>query len=669
MEDNQYTNKLDRSRKLIEELKEKFELENQKMYEYKKEIYRSKDFLVSKIYTYFGPNYYLDRQSIVFNIFIAPVGDTVEFYREKIQEIFPEIQNTETPFLIDLFAEVLVLVLKMEIDLFINKYSISKDNDDYVVAVEFLDEDITEEAIYMVSEWFRAISNDEDYDFKGKFEALQQKFDKTSFGGPTLYSLIEAGLKRDIPVFHLYEENQFQWGYGKKQLRGRSTTFHTDSIKDTEFTMYKDMVGEFLEMCGFPTPKGLNCFEEEVIVEEALKLGFPVVVKPVAGHKGQGVTTNIMSEDEVRKSFKSIVAAAAELGVNFDGALVQQMVQGNDHRLLSVGRKFVAALKRVPAYVDGDGQKNIEQLIEEENSKLIRLDNARSPLCKIKIDENLLEFIQQQGLALDSVPESGQRICLRKVANISAGGVSFNVTDEMHQDNIDLVEDIASYLNVTCLGIDVLADDISKSWKDGNFGIIEINAGPGVFMHLAPAYGNSIDVPGLIMESHFGSDFNSRIPIIAANKVSDNLIQLINNKLHEIKSDIFFGALNETGVFMNGRYFHKNPDHEQNVKLVLRHPKTDIALFCHDSEIIHDFGIYHKGADLLILDEANNYEKSVLREQLLNYGLVLEIDNNEVTLIKNNETISVNYFFTPEEKDQRIMDVLSEHLNDIISLY
>ncbi len=661
----EFENKLEKSRKLIEELKEKFEQENQKIYEYKRELYRTKDFSVSKVYTYNGPNFYLDRHAVVFNIFIAPVGDTVDFYKEKALDFFPELEKVDTPFVVDLFAEMLIMILKMDIDLFINKYSISRDEEEYVIAVEYLDDEITTDAIYLLSDWFIAVSNDEEFDFKSEFEILQQAFDDTPLGGPTLYSLIEAGLKRNIPVFFLEEENQYQWGYGKKQLRGRSTTVHKDSIKDTEFTMYKDMVGEFLEMCGFPTPMGINCFDEEEIVEEALRIGFPVVVKPVAGHKGEGVTTNINSEEEVRKAFNDIVNSANELGVHFDGALVQKMILGNDHRLLAVGGKCAAALKRVPAFIEGDGQHTIEELINAENDKEIRLDNARSPLCKIEIDDNLLEYIEQQGLSLETVVGAGTKVCLRKVANISAGGVSYNVTDEMHEDNIALVEDIAAYFEVTCLGIDVLAEDISKSWKEGNFGIIEVNAGPGVFMHLAPAYGDSIDVPGLIMKAHFGEDFNSRIPIIASNKVSDNLIQMINSKLQETKPGIFFGALNHSGVFLNGRLFHKNTSHDQNVKLVLRHTKVDFALFCHDSEAIHDNGIFHKGANMIILDEANFYEKSVLKEQLID-GYILEIENNEVTLLKNGETVSVNYFFSPEEKDQRIMDVLAEILHEFM---
>ncbi|MFW5792743.1 MAG: acetate--CoA ligase family protein [Bacteroidota bacterium] len=669
MEESQKINKLEKSRKLIEELRERFEQENQKIYQYKKEMYLSKDFSVSGFYAYYGPNYYLDRKALVFNIFIAPIGDSVDFYKEKAIEIFPELENIETSFVIDLFAEMLILLLKMDIDLFINKYSISRDEDEYVVAVEFLDEDITIDAVYLLRDWFIAMSNDEDFDFHAEFATLQDDFNATSYGGPTLYSLIEAGLKRDIPVFILNEENEYQWGYGTKQIRGRSTTFHVDSIKDTEFTMYKDMVGEFLDMCGFPTPMGINCFDEEEIVEEALKIGFPVVVKPVAGHKGEGVTTNILTEEEVRKSFNEIVDGAEELGINFDGALVQKMVEGHDHRLLAVGGKCVAALKRVAAFVDGDGEHTINELIAIENEKIIRLDNARSPLCKIKIDENLLEFIDQQGLSLDFVPGKDHRITLRKVANISAGGVSYNVTNEMHEDNIALVEDIASYFKLTCLGIDVLAADISKSWRDGDFGIIEINAGPGVFMHLAPAYGDSIDVPGLIMETHFGEQFISRIPIIAANKASDNMIYLIRDKLKEAKENVFFGALNENGVFYNGRFFHNNPSHDQNVKLVLRNPKVDFALFCHNAEQIHDYGLFHKGADMLILDEADYYEETVLKEQLLDNGFIIEIKNNEITLLKEGDTISVNYFFSPEEKDQRIMDILSDYLGELLNKY
>jgi cyanophycin synthetase len=663
------SSELENARKLIQDMKGKFEEENQKIAAMKSKLYKEKDFTVSKFTAFEGPNYYMDRKSFVFNIFIAPLGDTVEFFREEIAKVLPSFAENDKKYVIDLFADVLLYILKMDINLHINKYEISYDEDEYVIAIEYLDEKITEECIHLVSDWFYAIANDEEFDLIGEWSKVQSEFDQTFYGGPTLYSLIEGGLKRNIPVMYLFEENEFQWGYGKKQLRGRSTTFHTDGIKDTEFTMFKDMVGDFLDMCGFPTPKTINTFTEDDAVLAAVKLGYPCVVKPVAGHKGQGVTTGIMNEQGVREAFQIILKICVENDVQFDGALVQTQIFGTDHRLLAIDGKFAAALERVPAFVEGDGINSIEKLIEAENSKVIRLDNARSPLCKIKIDEDLLAYLKLQNLELSTVPAAGATITLRWVANISAGGVSYNVSDQLHPDNIQMVEDIASFLSVKCLGIDVLAKDISQSWRDGNFGIIEINAGPGVFMHLAPAYGGSIDIPGKILDSHFKCDANSRIPIIVSNSISKYLIDNLNSRLHELKPDIFFSYLTEEGVFFNGRYFHKNQSHLQNEKIILRHPMTDIALFVHDKDNIYDFGLLHKGADMLILEDAAYAEESVLLRQLFSDCPLIEIIENQIELLVNDQVIDTKRFETDQEKDDIILELMDRYLPELIHKY
>lgn len=668
MENNNERNKKT-AKELIEDVKKQFEIEKNNIDKHESGNNHDRDFKVGRFFTYNGPNYYLDRQALVFNIYIAPTGDSVDFYKKEIIKFFPNLAEIETPYVIDLFAETLIQVLKMDIDLYINKYAISGIDEEYVVAVEYLDDVVAEESVYLVSDWFKAISDDKYFDFEKEFLKLQDEFDKTLFGGPTIYSLVEAGLKREIPVFYLFEENQFQWGYGCKQLRGRSTTFQTDGIKDTEFTMYKDMVGDFLMMCGFPTPVGKNCYDEEEIVDEALKLGFPVVVKPVAGHKGQGVVTGIKSEDEVRKAYKNIIEMSEKEGINFEGALVQQQIYGTDHRLLAVGGKFAAALERVPAFIDGDGNKTIKELIIDENDKEIRLDNARSPLAKIHIDDDLEEFLALQDLSLNSVTKEGERIVLRRVANISAGGVSINVTDNIHPANIKMVEDIAGFLKVKCLGIDVLAADISKPWTDGNFGIIEINSGPGVFMHLAPAFGGSIDVPGIIMKSHFNKSEFSRIPIIAGNNISQELSDKIYKKLKEIKPDIYFSSLTEKGVCFNAEYFFKNKDHNQNVKIILRNPKTEFALFTHNVDDIFDYGMLHKGADIVILNNAGEAEEKALKNQILPGTILIEVKDNEINVIKDDEIIEKNNCENKEEVDEKILNLISQELNDLVSKY
>ncbi len=627
-----------------------------------------KDFEVKKFYTYRGPNYYLDRQALVFNLSLDREGRRADYYRECVVEKFPRLAEDFPDRVADLFARTLIEVLKMDIDLFVDRHAVSRDGDDHVIAVEYLDSCIAKECVRFTADWFRAMNEEARFDFDTGFGELQEQFNKTLFGGPTIYSLIEAGLKRDIPVLYLHEEDQFMWGYGRKAVRGRSTTFHTDGIKDTEFTTYKDVVKDFLLLCGFPTPDGKNCFHEDDAVDEAHKQGFPVVVKPLAGHKGQGVTTCIESDDGVRKAFKRIVDGAKELGVAFDGALVENQVYGTDHRLLAVDGKCVAALERVPAYVDGNGSDTIEDLIAVENSKEVRLDNARSPLCKINIDDDLKEYLSLQQLSLGSVPKEGERIVLRRVANVSAGGVSINVTDKIHPRNVKLVEDIAKFFAVKCLGIDVLAEDISKPWDEGDFAIIEINAGPGVFMHLAPAIGGSIDVPGAIIESHFKGAKGERIPIISGNRLSQGFASALCARLKEIKPDIEFGSLTSEGVFFNNEYFFKNHHHDNNVKIMLRNPRLDFALFNHTADDIDDYGMVHQGADIVIVDEPKPAE-TVLERDLLSGGCLVKVGGGRITVSCRNEEMEFGSFADDAEKESLLLDAIDGVVKELVEKY
>jgi cyanophycin synthetase len=637
------------------------------------------DFSIRKIQTYVGPSYYLSKPAIVFNLVLFPDGPTVDFYKERVLQQFPTLGENYPEKVADLFGEVLFRIVKMDLDLYVTGYSVIPDGEEWTIAVEYLDAKLAKDCIYLASDWFVAMNdNDTTFDFKAEFAVLQQKFDKTLFGGPTIYSLVEGGVKRGVPVHYLFEENQFQWGYGKKQRRGRSTIFHTDGIKDTEFTSYKDMVGDFLELCGFPTPKGKNCFTEEEILAEAEKLGWPVVIKPVAGHKGQGVTTGIESIPEAKKAFNNIVVAAQEAGVAFEGALVQQQIYGYDHRILTIGGKFVACLKREPAFVVGDGKSTIKELIDADNELEIRADTARSPLCKIKLDADMLDFMKLRGLTPEVVPAKDEKVVLRRVANISAGGVSFNVTNDMHPENIKMAENIAKFLNVTALGIDVLAGDISQSWRDGNFGIIEINAGPGVFMHLAPAFGGSVDIPGYLMEHFFTKDFRkSRVPIIVGNYITKTLAQAVYEELLALKPDVEFGCVKTDGIYFNNDFF-THCDHAENCKILFRNPKLDIALVDHDNENIHDYGTYHLGHDVAILDKAN-YAERILERDLMPDGILIEITedgeeaeskgNTKIVVKKAGEIVTEKEIADPEQTEQLIVEALKPFLKEILEKY
>lgn len=400
--------------------------------------------------------------------------------------------------------------------------------------------------------------------------------------------------------------------------------------------------------------------------EAADELGFPVVVKPVAGHKGQGVVTGIESADGVRRAFANILDAAA--GKRFEGAIVEQQVYGTDHRLLAVGGRFVAALERVPAFVDGDGSHTIADLIEAENATPARLDNARSPLCKIKVDDDLKEYLGLQGRTLATVPPPGERVVLRRVANISAGGVSINVTDRVHPANAAMVEDIAKFFQVTCLGIDVLAEDISRPWTEGGFGIIEINAGPGVFMHLAPAIGSSIDVPGIIIRSHFPHPGAERVPIVAGNRLSLDFCARLRERLLALRPGLEVGALTREGVSFNGRYLCNNPRHDQNVRIVLRNPKLGFAVFSHEGDAIRRFGLMHQGADVVILERPNADEEVIARD-LLPGGALVTVADGQARVTRDGTELAALPVPRAEELDQVLVQALEPLLGDLLTKY
>jgi cyanophycin synthetase len=584
-------------------------------------------------------------------------------------EQLPALAGREFDRMVDLFAAVLLEVLRLDINLYIHQWALHRDGDDDVIAMEIVDDHTAEECVYVVRDWFRALNAGESYDWRKQLRRLQVLFDRSLLGGPTIYSLVEAGWKRSIPVLYLPTENSFQWGYGRKGIRGRSTVFHTDSVKDTEFTTFKDRVKEFLGGMGFPVPKGFTCDTEEEIVELAAEVGYPVVVKPVAGHKGKGVSTNLRNAEEVAAAFRRIHAASGEDEATDDGVIVESFIQGSDYRLLTVNGKFVAGLHRQPAYVIGDGRRTIAELIDEENETPARLDTIRSPLCKIVIDQSVHDFLTDQGLTLSSIPSSAQRINLRKIANISAGGSSINVTDQVHPLNRDLVENIASFFRVTCMGIDVIAGDISKPWTDGNFGIIEINAGPGVFMHTAPAVGAPIDVPGLVMEAFFANAAAARIPIVAGNNLSPKLCAGLRARIAQANAALGVATLDATqSIFLNGRALASGLSHRHSILTILRHPSTDFAIISHDKDGIFDDGTVHAGADVVILREPH-YAEQILERDLLPGGILVTAVDGHLLVRRDGQQVGHLLIDPAADLDDLIVMAIAPFLPRLIESY
>ncbi len=595
MSEKQNIDRMESTRKLIDEIKSQFEEENKKIRQFKKQIYRDKDFEISNITVFSGPNYYLDRQAVVFNLFIAPLGNNANFYKTHIEKRIESIKDIEPAYVANLFAETLLQVLKMNSDLFIEKYSISKNDNEYIIAIEYLDKDIAKDCIFFVRDWFRAINDEKEFEFDEKFKAIISSYYKSDFGNALLYNLVKAGNVNNLPFIHIPEEGSFQLGYGNKQLRVNENAFHTDSIKDYEFIFNNEKLYDFLINNGFPALESKQCFNEKEAIKTASEIGYPVLAKPVNIHKEHCVRQNLTSDNEVKKAFNEITDQINEEGNVFKSIIIQKQMFGSEHKILLVDGYCNCVLRNEP---------------DEKNK--------------------------------------------------------YKVIDDIHPDNIVLIENIASFFKIKCLEISVFTNNISGSWKETDLKIADINAKPDFIIYLN--FEENINLPTDILESHFNEYNNGRIPIIATNKINADLIKIIFEQLIKTNKKIHFGAINNDGIYINNHHLY-NIDHERNINFILRNPKVNFALFCHDSNNIKNYGIVHKGADIVILDNSKDIETAVLKNQLFPHSSLIEIKGSEIIHSKEGSSISVNHFYTDDEKNYKIIEIIDKELPELTKKY
>jgi cyanophycin synthetase len=327
--------------------------------------------------------------------------------------------------------------------------------------------------------------------------------------------------------------------------------------------------------------------------------------------------------------------------------IVEKFVTGHDYRLLCVAGEFAAAVKREPAAVTGDGRSTIAELIDRENATPERADTPTSPLGKIITDDSMENFLREQKLGVDSVLDDGEEIYLRKVANLSAGGVSENVTDIMHPDNVALCRTIAQQFRLTCMGIDVLTDDIGRSWTEGNFGIIEINAAPGIFMHLNPAKGSPIDVPSRIIETFYTSGNDARIPIFTFNQLSRAELRRILDFILNLDLTLNPGGACHEAIFVRRDELPLMPDHNSNVRNLLRNPKLDVMVAESPETVYAQEGLYYSGSNLVVLQEPSDVERT-LALSVLDGGVVMVREGLEV-VIKRGEQMETQTLTMADE--------------------
>lgn len=425
------------------------------------------------------------------------------------------------------------------------------------------------EAVEIVRQLYDA----KDVDIEPHLERLRAVRDAHMLG-PSTASIVKAATARDIPYQRLSEESSYiQLGHGRHQRRIQATVTEQSSLIAYGIADDKEWTKQILGDAGIPVPQGYTCTTVEEALENAHYIGYPVAVKPLVGNHGRGVSTDINDDDALRDAF-----AAAKY--RNDTVVVESYVRGEDHRLLCVDAKLVAAARRRPAHVVGDGKSSLQDLIDAENADPRRGVGHENLLTQIFLDEQSHRLIAQQELTLDSVVEKDRVVFLKSTANLSTGGTATDVTDDVHPEVRYAAERCARLIGLDIIGIDLLAETLSQPLEEQSAGVVEVNAGPGFRMHLSPTHGQGRDVGKAVVDMLFPDPTsNARVPITAVTGTNGKTttVRLISHLLRHAGKNVGMACTGtieiDNHVVMRGDY--SGP---QAANIVLREPTVEHAV-------------------------------------------------------------------------------------------
>jgi cyanophycin synthetase len=442
----------------------------------------------------------------------------------------------------------------------------------YQVVVEYSEEDVGRLAFEHAEKLCLAALNDTPFDLDTTLKELRD-LDEDIRLGPSTGAIVSAAVARGIPYRRLTQGSlvQFGWGSKQKRIQAAETSF-TSAIAES-IAQDKELTKNLLHASGVAVPFGRPVEDEDDAWAAAQEVGLPVVVKPQDGNQGKGISVNLTTEEQVRRAYR--------VAIEFrDDIMVEKYLPGHDWRLLVIGDKLIAAARRDPPLVIGDGKHTVRELVDIVNSDPRRSDGHATSLTKIRFDEIAIGRLAEQGYTADTVPQRGTRVILRNNANLSTGGTATDVTDDVHPDLAAAAVAAAQTVGLDIAGIDVVCDTILKPLEDQGGGIVEVNAAPGLRMHLDPSFGKGRDVGKAIVDMMFPNGENARIPIVAiAGTNGKTTTSRLIGRIFEANGQRV-GMTSTDGVYIEGRQIDDGDcSGPRSARNVLMHPDVDAAVF------------------------------------------------------------------------------------------
>src|SRR5687767_6168915 len=390
--------------------------------------------------------------------------------------------------------------------------------------------------------------------------------------GPSTASLVHAAEERGIPWLRLNDQSLIQLGHGKYQQRIQATVTGRTPHISVELASDKEETNRILAALGLPVPRQELVQNEREAVRAANRLGFPVVTKPYNGNHGRGISIRLTSDAEVATGFQRAREHSRSV-------IVETYLEGDDHRLLVVNGELIAATRRTPGHVVGDGRSTVTQLVEVVNQDPRRGVGHEKVLTRLEIDAQAEMMLARQELQAESVPDEGRKVYLRSTANLSTGGTATDVRDVIHPDNRDMAVRAIRAIGLDVGGVDFLSTNIAESYRTIGGGICEVNAAPGFRMHVAPSEGTPRDVAAPVIDMLFPPGAPSRVPIAAVTGTNGKTTTA-RMLAHITKMGGYTPGLTTTdGVYIDGqRTVQGDMTGPMSAQMVLADPQIDMTV-------------------------------------------------------------------------------------------
>jgi len=410
-----------------------------------------------------------------------------------------------------------------------------------------------------------------DYDLEKDLQEMREIREDVRLG-PSTGSIVEEAVKRDIPFVRMGTNSLVQLGYGINQMRFQATiTCNTSNIA-VDIACNKEATKDLLKSACIPVADGDICYDEEDLKALVDQMGYPIVIKPFNGNHGKGASINLKTWEEA--------LAGLEFAQKYSRkVIVEKFIEGFDFRILVINHKIVAAAKRIPAHVVGDGKNTIQALIDLTNADPRRGYGHENVLTEITVDHDTEEQLAKLNYTLESVPAQEEIVYLKSTANLSTGGTSIDVTDSLHPNTVFIAERISRVIGLDICGIDIMATTLAQPMAVTGAAVIEVNAAPGFRMHLAPSEGQPRNVAAPVIDMLFPPGKPSRIPIFAITGTNGKttttrlLAHIVKNCGYNV------GYTTSDGIYVQDQLIQKgDTTGPQSAEFVLKDPSVEFAV-------------------------------------------------------------------------------------------